>query len=182
MGEKIVVEIQYSIDDYVRGLEFIKNKSFSYRNNYLFIGASGFITFIIFYFLTNKNGNGLNLTDALMLILGLMLIIPIIYVVKDFKPFADQSFAQEYKASPLLQEAQTISFSEDGIESKSKSSAGKINWNAVIKTAEIDEDFFFFTSPKIAFYIPKRVFSIEQQNEIKNLAKIKLTGKANFLQ
>jgi len=89
VGEKIVVEIQYSIDDYVRGLEFIKNKSFSYRNNYLFIGASGFITFIIFYFLTNKNGNGLNLTDALMLILGLMLIIPRSHLKNSLIKFTD---------------------------------------------------------------------------------------------
>ena len=78
MNEKIAVEIQYNIDDYVRGLEFIKNKSFFYKNNYLITGVIAFITFIIFYFLTNKDGKGLSFTDALMLIIGLMLIIPII--------------------------------------------------------------------------------------------------------
>jgi len=180
MNERIVVEVQYNIDDHVRGLEFIKNKSFFYKNNYISTGIIAFITFIIFYFLTNKDGNGLSFTDALMLIIGLMLIIPIIYVVKDFKPFAEKSAAQEYKSSPLLQETQTISFGEDGIESRSDSSAGKINWNAVIETAETDKDFFFFTSPKMALFIPKRVVSTEQQSEIKNLAKIKLGDRAKF--
>jgi hypothetical protein len=115
-----------------------------------------------------------------MIIIGLMLIAPIIYVVKDFKPFAENSVAQQYKSSPLLHEAQVISFGEEGIESKSDSFASKINWNAIIETAETDKDFFFFTSPKMALFIPKRVFSVEQRDEIKNLAKIKLADKAKF--
>jgi len=180
MDEKIAVEIQYNIDDYVRGLEFIKNKSFFYKNNYLITGAIAFITFIIFNLLINKDMDSLSLTDVLMVIIGLMLIIPIIYVIKDFQPFAEKSVVQQYKSSVLLQEAQTISFGEDGIESKSDSSAGKINWNAVIETAETDKDFFFFTSPKIGLFIPKRVFSVEQQDGIKNLAKIKLGDKGKF--
>lgn len=180
MSEKILIEIQYNSDDYARGFEFIKNKSFFYKNNYLITGAISFITFIIVYFLFNKDRDDLSFTDAFTVIVGLMLIIPIIYVVKDFQPFAEKSVVQQYKSSMLLQEAQTISFSEDGIESKSNLSASQINWNAVIEMAETDKDFFFFTSPKIALFIPKRVFSLERQGEIKKLAKIKLGDKAKF--
>jgi hypothetical protein len=180
MNEKIAIEIQYNIDDYVQGLEFIKNKGFFYKNNYLITGAIAFITFVIFNLPVNKDGDGLSFTDALMVILALMLIIPVIYVVKEFQPFAEKSVVRQYKSSLPLQESQTISFAEDGIESKSDSSANKIDWNAVIETAETDKGFFFFTSSKMGLFIPKRILSVEQQHEIKNLAKIKLGDKAKF--
>ncbi len=180
MNEKIALEIQYNIDDYTHVFEFIKNKSFFCKNNYLITGAIAFITFIIYYLLFIKDRDGLSFADALTVIIGLMLIVPIIYVVKDFQPFAEKSVIQQYKSSMLIQGTQTISFGEDGIESKSDLSASKINWNAVIETAETDKDFFFFTSPKIALFIPKRVFSVEQQDEIKNLVKIKLGDRVKF--
>jgi hypothetical protein len=181
MNEKTVVEIQYNIDDYVRGSEFTQNRGFFYKHDYLITFLMTFIGFIVFYWLVIRKGeDSLNFNDALAVIFGLMVMIPVTYALKDFKPLTGNYVAKQYKSSPLLQEAQAISFGEEGIESKSDSFASKINWNAIIETAETDKDFFFFTSPKMALFIPKRVFSVEQQDKIKNLAKIKLGDKAKF--
>jgi hypothetical protein len=181
MNEKIVIEIQYNIDDYVRGFVFIQNRGFFYKHDYLITFALSFTIFIVFYWLVIRKGeDSLNFNDALTLIFGVIITIPVTYALKDFKPFSENRVAKQYKSSPLLQEAQTIYFGEDGIQSKSDSSEGKINWNAIIETAETDKDFFFFTSPEMALFIPKRVFSVEQQDKVKNLAKIKLGDKAKF--
>jgi hypothetical protein len=96
-------------------------------------------------------------------------------------PLFRWNISRQFKSSPALQQTQHICFDEDGIKGQSSLASGETKWEAVIEAVESKEDFFFYTSKKIAMFIPKRCFSSEeQQNQLRDLIKRKLGDKAKF--
>jgi len=182
MNEKVEVNIRYSVDDYVRGCSFTQNRSsLFYKYEFFVIGFMSFVGFVIFHLIFTKTENEWNTSDFTKLIIGLMIAIPVGYLFKDFHFLTEYSLKKQYESSPLLREESRISFSTNGIETESASLTNKISWSAITEFEDTEEDFFFFFSPKAALFIPKRVFTVEQQNEIRNLVKIHLGDKAKLL-
>lgn len=180
MSEKIEVNVRYSDDEYTRGMIFSQRKSSFYKFNYLIFGASILIGFFAVYYLSYQSEGNRDLSLLLKILLALMIAIPLVYLFKDFNPTYEKVFKKQFYSSPLLQESYKISFDVEGINSESKSFANKLFWNAIIEVVQTDEDFHFFISHDASLFIPKRVFTNEQQNEIKNLVRIKLGDKAKF--
>ena len=180
MSEKIEVDVRYSDDEYIRGMIFSQRKSSYFRFNYLIFGASILVGFFAVYYLFYQNESNRDFGLLLKTLFVLMFVIPFVYLFKNFNPTYDFFYRKQFDSSALLQESYKISFDDEGINSESKSFANKLFWNAIIEVVQTDEDFHFFVSHDTSLFIPKRVFTDEQQNEIKNLARIKLSDKAKF--
>lgn len=95
-------------------------------------------------------------------------------------PFLRWSVQKQFKSSPLLRESQQISFDEVGIRGQTNLSAGETRWLAIIEGTETKDDFFFFTSSKIAMFFPKDGLTVEQIDKIRELAMRNLGEKAKF--
>jgi hypothetical protein len=182
MNEKVEVNVQYSVDDYVRGCVFIRNRgSLFYKYEFWVINFMSFVGFAVFYLVFTKTENEWNASDFTNLLFVLMIALPVCYLLNNLYLFTEKSLRKQYESSPLLREESKIFFSADGIETESASLTNKLSWSAITETDETDEDFFFFTSPKMALFIPKRTFTFEQQDKIRNLTKIKLGENARIL-
>ncbi len=180
MTKKIEVIVQYSSDEYVRGMLFSQTKSSFYKYNYLILGVSMLIGFVAVNYLIYQGENNSDWNFLLKILLALMIGIPVIYLLKIFTPTSENFLKKQYLSTTLLQETYKISIDAEGINSESNSMANKLYWNAIIEAVQTDEDFHFFISRNTSLFIPKRVFTDEQQNETKYLAKIKLGEKAKF--
>ena len=180
MNEKIEIEVKYSDDEYVRGMIFSQRKNSFQKYNFLIIVASGLIGFFGVYYFIHKGQISLDSDLLLKFLLTLIIVIPIAYFLKDFSSISEKILKKQYYSTALLQEKYKISLDAEGIHSESNSFANKLRWNAVIEAVQTDEDFHFFIAHNASLFIPKRVFTDGQQNEIKNLAKIKLGDKAKF--
>lgn len=72
-------------------------------------------------------------------------------------------------------------FSNEGLESTSKSTSVKVTWDTFQKFQELKEDFLFYPQKNIFYTIPKRFFQDDFQREkFKNLVREKLGDKAKM--
>jgi hypothetical protein len=184
MNEKNDLEIQYAVDDYVRGLSFIQNRRFTSKYAFIIIPTI-FILSVIFVLLMSPDGLSESaLTSAVILIVLLLPIFGFLLFLKYFpNPILKWNIQRQFKSSPLMRETQHIYFNESGIGGQTNLSAGETSWEAFIEATETKEDFYFFTTKKMAQFIPKRVFKSEsEQNRLRELAKSKLGDKAKFFE
>lgn len=178
MSKKIEMNVQYSVKDYFRGIVFSQGRSFFHKYGFLITGTIALMTFIATYLLFFRGESIWEFKSILALLLGLMITFPVTYLLKYYN--TENHIEKQYNSSPLVQEMFKISFDDDGIFSEYNSFSSKINWSAVTEANQTDEDFYFFTSPTAALFIPKRVFTQNQQTEVIDLVKIKLGDKVKF--
>jgi hypothetical protein len=102
--------------------------------------------------------------------------------IRPFENFCQNiNIKNQIKSSPLLSECNFVIFDESGIKGKTSISSSETNWEAFVKAYETEKDFFFFTSNKLAVFIPKHAFiSDEQINQLRELTKTKLGDRAKF--
>ena len=81
------------------------------------------------------------------------------------------------KSSPALQQPQRITFDEDGIEGETILSSGQVKWEAIIEATESEQDFYFFTSKKFAYFVPKLAFENKDDLEALRELAIKRLGE-----
>ncbi|HEX8738007.1 MAG TPA: YcxB family protein [Pyrinomonadaceae bacterium] len=185
MSEKIEVEIEYTPEDYARSLKYITNRQFLVKYSLLFIYAI-FGCIFLFSYLTDPAAFKIIFSSPLTLV---TLLIPILvftgwwFYAKD-KPgyLLKRNIKNQFKSSPALREPKIISFDEEGIYGTSQFGGGLTKWTAFIEAAETADDFLFFTSNKVAQFVPKRFFTSEQINQIRTLAAGNMEGKINLLQ
>jgi hypothetical protein len=180
MSNKIEIAVKYSADEYVRGMIFSQRKSSSHKISYLILGVSVLIGFIGVYYFINKGEINWNSDLFLKLLFALIIVIPITYSFKDFSLVTEMIFKKQYASTALLQETYQISFDAEGIHSESNSFANKLRWEAIIESVQTNEDLHFFIAYNASLFIPTRVFTDEQKNELKNLVEIKLGDKAKL--
>lgn len=180
MNEKIEIEVKYSSDEYVRGMIFSQRKNSSHKYSFIIAFVSIIIGTVSVYYFTNSDEISWDSELLLKSLLFLIIIIPIAYALKDFSYFSERVIKKHYDTTKLLQETYQIRFDSDGINSESNSFTNTLRWNAVIETVQTHKDLHFFIGRNASLFIPKRVFTDEQQNEVKNLSKMKLGDKAKF--
>ena len=180
MNEKLELEVQYSVEDFVRGALFSKKRASSNKYIFLFTVILGFFGFVVVYNLFYKGEDLWSIDFLLKILLAFLIIIPFLYILKDFEPFSESLIKKQYNSSPLFQETYKISFEADGINSESASFANEIKWSVIIEAVQTDKDFHFFITPDSSLYIPKRVFTPDRQRELIKLAQIKLGEKAKL--
>ena len=181
MSSGLDLEIEYSVDDYVRGLTFIQNRQFIIRYGFIVVPLL-VMAIILVQFVLNPNGfRNVSLYYALMSLGPVLATFLIFLLLKYFpNPFIKRNVKKQFRTSPLLQEKQRISIDEIRIQGETNLSAAETKWPAIIEATESNDDFFFFTSNKHAMFIPKRNLSTEQKDRLKEIAKSKLADKAHF--
>jgi hypothetical protein len=181
IDEKIELNVQYSVDDYVSGLMFIQNQQFWFRYGFLIHPAIILFLAGFFFILNSQNQTRFDFIDYLPFIISGILIFIFMLLLKKFpNPFLKWNIKRQFKSSPVLQEPQSISIDDGGITGKNNLSSGETKWMAIIKSMETEDNFFFFTSNKMAMFIPKRFLTDIQTNQLRDIAKRNLGDRAKL--
>lgn len=181
LNENIELEIQYTIDDYARGLTYIQRRQFIFKCGIFILPLIPLALFLITFI-----GNPESLfemspaTASVNIVPFLLLFVFLLAVAKFPSPILKWSLRKQFNSSPALRAKQLISFAKDGIETESELSSSRTKWEAVVEAAETRDDFFFFSSSKFAMFVPKSVMSEIQIITLRELANRNLLGKAKF--
>jgi hypothetical protein len=70
---------------------------------------------------------------------------------------------RQFGTSGTLREARRTVISDEGLDSSSARSSGKLAWAVFYKVIETPESFLLFTSNTVFILLPKRIFSGEEQ-------------------
>jgi YcxB-like protein len=182
MSEKIDLTVQYTAEDYERVTTFMHYRQRTSKFVYVF-GMIFFCIFALFVFyvaiVTIKAGDWF--LPTIFICTGIVSLL-FAFGLKPFQRFFNlRNLKAQLKSSPLLSEEKLISFSEEGISGEGNFSNGMTKWEAFIQAGETENDFLFFMSDKSSQFVPKRAFkNDEQQNQLRELVKLKLGDKAKF--
>jgi hypothetical protein len=185
MNEKIIISFLLTAEDYARALRYIQRRSFLVRYSFL-LPLLVIFGMLLFLFIRNPQKTVYVFSRPqgfLPFVLAAIIIIPLFYFFNQSKysSVVKKRFERQIKSSPALQTERTFVFDEDGMIGQSLLASGEVEWNAFIEAAESEDYFYFFTSPKVAQFIPKRAFESEaEQNRLRELVKRKLGDRAKF--
>ena len=182
MNEKIKLEIQYTVEDYVRGLSFVQSRQFVMKHAYIILPCIPLAIFAFMFLMNPKLIYQMSFGLAIINFAPVLMICLLLLFLKHFpNPFLKWNLKRQIKSSPLLQAIQEVTFDAAGIEGQTNLSSAVTKWEAVTEATETDRDFFFFISNKKALFIPKRAFADDFQiNLLRGLARMKLGEKARF--
>jgi YcxB-like protein len=180
MNEAIAIEVQYSEDEFVRGIKFANRRAKKGIANSVFYFILSLVTYTLVYVLLLRRSEPWNRGDAVLLTFAVLFALLVAYLLKDFNLLYDLNLSKFYRSSPLLREMYRIDFNEDGITSTSDSVNSELKWTAITEATESAHDFYFFSGPQQALIIPKRAFTVQQRSDIRGLSKKMLSVKANF--
>lgn len=185
MDEKIIVSVQYTAEDYARGLKYVQQRNPLVKYIFLLPLAVIFGT-LLFLFIRDpgKTVYAFSRPEGFMpIILALIFSIPAFVYLrrKKYSFLVKRQFERQIRSSPALRAEKTIIFDEDGIIGHFDVGSGELDWEAFIEATETEDDIYFFTAKKAAQLFPKRAFeNEEQQNRLRELVKRKLGEKAKF--
>lgn len=80
----------------------------------------------------------------------------------------------QLRGSPSARSAITMSISEDGVHMRSQYVDSRFAWPTFVRCVEEERVFALFTSPKTAIPIPKRAFTKDQLEELRELVRRKI--------
>ncbi|HEY0457852.1 MAG TPA: YcxB family protein [Pyrinomonadaceae bacterium] len=182
MNENINLEIQYTVDDYTRGVSFVRKRQFIIKYAYLILPCVP-LAILLFDYLQEPQMLFRLSWQLLLVNFAPFLAICLLSVFIGYfsNPILKWNIKRQFKSSPLLRAVQEVSFDETGIKGETALSSAVTKWDAVIEAAETDKDFFFFVSNKKALFVPKRAFADEfQMNLLRGLLRIKLGERAKI--
>jgi hypothetical protein len=183
MTKEIEGKITYTPEDFVRNVKYIQSRQILYKYS-LLIPIILLICMLLFVYTLDPAKFRANfLQPDKILVFGIPIsLMGIWWILRKYSPsfLLKRQIENQFKSSPALRETQYISFDEKGLYGTSQFGSGQTNWEAIIEATETEDDFFFFTTKKFAQFIPKRFFTEEQINQIRELAKRKLDNKAMF--
>lgn len=182
MNEQIEIYVQYSENDFIRGMKFARDRTKGSRLNTLLSIVSPLVGYALIYFLVLRSDGPWGLDDLAALGLAALIAVPLGFVLRNVSLFSDFSFSRLYQSSPLFKEKYHIVFDDKGIQATSESFDSVVRWGAVSEATESVDDLFFFTGPHQPLFIPKQAFTTEQVNDLRNLAIRILGARATFLQ
>lgn len=176
------IEIKYTSKDYVRVLSFHNYEN--RRSKFIFGFARVFfilfalLTFVIAISITLEKGFFASITVLLSGIVGLILV----FGIKHLERFINKnSLDNQINSSPILQEANLITFDEEGVNWENNLTSSKMKWDGFIKAIESKDDFFLYTTSKVFHFIPKIAFlNLNDLNEFREIVKLNLGDKAEF--
>lgn len=114
--------------------------------------------------------------SSVILVMLIFALLPILIVGGMFYGIWKQSKNIEKTLEPAK-----FVYSDEGLETFSKSSTTKVTWDTFQKVKELKEDFLFYPQKNIFYTIPKRSFQNDSQiEEFRNLVSKKLGGKAKL--
>jgi hypothetical protein len=179
--QQVIVNVQYTEKEFVRGMSFVRR---SMKMPILWIIVpiilmlAGYILFFKFFLAPDGPWTS---GDIFKFGLGIALVPVVAYFLKDRQFFTDLGFSGIYERSPLLQEEYRIAFEEEGIHSSSRSISNELAWDAIQRAVETEDDFHFYISPDQSFFVPKRVFSDAQTQQLKVLAQRVMPDRCELL-
>lgn len=186
MTEKIEAEITYTIDEYARALLFIQRRQFLVRYYFVLIPI---MILLVSYFVFTLMGDSPHLMSAATFIfyaittgifaLGCGIFIFTTRNSPNF--FLKANLRRQFDSSPALQAPKIVTFDDEGMAGASDLGGGITKWEAFTEAAETEALFLFFTSNKFAHFVPKRAFTLQQQEQIRNLTKMKMGDKSKML-
>jgi hypothetical protein len=77
----------------------------------------------------------------------------------------------QFRRMPSAHSPMTMTFSDSGLQVRSEHYDSHVNWSTYIGWAEEKSVFVLFPQPRIYVPIPKRAFTVEQQNEFRELLR-----------
>ena len=183
--EPLKIRVDYSRDDFLRGLTFMNNRSWMHRHSALIAAASVFVLLLLFI---------ISLRDASDIASPILLIaaaaVPalavgcmIYFLSRVLNPwFLRRSIEKQISTSPILQEVNEIEFNETGLAGSTFLGSTSTKWAAFIEAAETETDFYFFTSTKFSYFVPKAAFSdVSDIERLRTLVKDKLGDRAKLI-
>jgi predicted PurR-regulated permease PerM len=115
-------------------------------------------------------------SNSVLVVMLLFALLPILLVAGIYSNIWRQAKAIE----KTLESAKFV-FSENGLETNSKSTSTKVTWDAFQKVQELKEDFLFYPQKNIFYTIPKRSFLNDLQIEdFRSLVREKLGKNAKL--
>jgi hypothetical protein len=187
MSEQVIVNFTYSVDDYVRALLFIRRRNPILRYIYL-LPLILIVVLLLWLYLLNPNQVSSTFSSPgkiIPILIGPGITIPILYLLSRRKTnfLMKWQIRKQMESSPAMRQPQRLMFDNDGLDGQTILSSGHVRWDAIIEATESEDDFYFFTSKKIAMFVPKRSFeTIEEQNAVRRIAALNLLEKAETLQ
>jgi hypothetical protein len=183
MSEVVESKVIYTPEDFIRHTKYIQKRQFLFRYSAL-LTVAVFACILLFVYLINPS----NFTAAFSKPRNiLVLAVPMVFLaawtlLKRNSPgfLLKRNLKKQFESSPALREMQFLSIDEEGLYGTNQFGSGQTKWEAMVEVTETEDDFFFFTSGKFAQFVPKRFFTPEQQNQIRDLAKRKLGERAKF--
>jgi hypothetical protein len=179
--ENVSIDVRYTVDDYVRGLTYIQNRSIFARYGFVLLPGIILLFFIFNLFINQRSLWQLSSYVILVTALPVVVIFVVLLLLRYFpNPLLKWNVKKQFKSSPLLNEVQHLKFDGNGISGKTNLSEGTTKWQAIIECSETNDDIFFFTSKKFAMFVPKSQLSSNQLAEIKVLATANLNDRVRF--
>jgi hypothetical protein len=183
MNEIVEARVTYTPEDFMRHAAFMQSR-IGLAKKVVFFTLAIFASIFLFLYFANsakfitafaKPQNILIFVTAGLLVIG-------IFILKKYtsKFFLRRSLEKQIKSTPALSVPQHFSFDDEGFYGTNEFASGQLNWQAMVEMVETEEDFYFFMSKNFARFVPKRFFSDEQLNQIRELAKRNLGDKAKF--
>lgn len=97
---------------------------------------------------------GLSATEIAGTVLPYMLILGLLLAGL---PYIQQwQLSRVYRQTPSLQQEQTHEFLEEGFRVRNPLANTLVRWDAFLEVLETKEVFLFYTSPSMAYFLPKR--------------------------
>ncbi|HMT06919.1 MAG TPA: YcxB family protein [Pyrinomonadaceae bacterium] len=165
MIESVTVNLSYSADDYARATLFIARRKWWVRYLLLLVVAAVWTLFGLAYLFSTGSFRETLSTNLLVLVIASTMILlgGLFTREKTSNRSLRRRFQKQIDSSPLMQETQTLTFSNNGISSTQVLGTGDITWNAVIEVIETKWDYFFFTAKESAIFIPKHALLDDRQ-------------------
>ena len=184
MGESIVVDVNYSAEDFARSTKFVTLRGSFIR--YLWLVPLGFLVLCLTYAAVLTKGSfsvprpsGL---VALVFALIVVSLLMLIFSRTKYSNLVKRQFQKQIDSSPALRETKTIIFDTEGIKGQQVLGTSETHWDGVVEAAETADDFYFFTAKKFAMFVPKNAFSdADQMEQLRTLAKQCLKDRAKNL-
>jgi hypothetical protein len=153
-------DITYDRADYVRAIRFMSRRQNRVFNWILAVGA---IVFALLLYRAYAE------ESEWWMILGTCGLVVFFYLLA--RTLQTWNIGRQLKNAPDALLGHHWVISDAGIATKSELSSTEIKWEAVTKFRESKTDFFFYTAPRFAKFLPKRSLPDEQQrNELRRMA------------
>ena len=183
MNEIVEAKVTYTPEDFMRHAAFMQSRN-ELAKYTIFIALAIFACIFLFLYLGNPAQflTAFAKPQTVLIFVTAGLILTVIFLLKKYtsKFFLRRSLEKQIKSTPALSAPQHFSFDDEGFYATNEFASGQLNWQAMVEMIETEEDFYFFMSKNFARFVPKRFFSDEQLNQIRELAKGKLGDKAKF--
>ena len=155
----IVAEVTYGQKDYARAIRFMGRRQNRVFNMFLLLAA---IVIVSWLYVRDPFGFSWWIVPAIIALLvlwyGLMRLI------------ATWNVSRQLRNAPAAQGSHIWTIGSEGINIAGPISRGDLKWEAIIKVLESKHDFFFYTAPKFAQFLPKR--SVSGDESLASLRKL----------